>query len=239
MTEYDAENEALRRTLRSRTAGSACPPETSWLALLSDELTADEGEALRRHLGECSTCAAVAADARRFLLAMDSPRSGPSRSRSWWWAIGSVAAAAAVVAVAWAAGLIGERRARPAPDALAELVASLELPAPPAGGADASPGTLVYRGRVDPDAIRSLEDALAPYRTRQFAEACRALAGHGRSFPADREARYLAAISCLEARELDQAEALLASLAAVAGDRREDARALFDRLRAARRSRPR
>lgn len=244
MTAYDAENDALesalRCTLRSRTASSACPPETSWLALLSHALTPEEAEALRRHLGECSTCAAVAADARRFLLAMDAPGSGVSHSRSWWWALGSVAAAAAVAVIAWTAGLLGERGAtRSAPVGLAELAASLELPAPPAEGAESSPGTLVYRGRVDPEAIRSLTAALAPYRGRQFADACRALAEHGRSFPEDREARFLAAVSCLEARELDQSEALLASLAAVAGDRRDDARALLDRLRAARRSMPR
>lgn len=243
MTEYDAENDALqgalRRALRSRTASSACPPETSWLALLSKELTPDDAEMLRRHLGECSRCAAVAADARRFLRAMGGSESGVPHPRSWWWGIGSVAAAAAVVVLAWTAGLLREHGAELAPDATAELVAAIELPAPPAVGEESSPGKLVYRGGVDPESIRSLTAALAPYRGRQFAAACRALAEHGRSFPADREARFLAAVSCLKARELDQSEALLASLAAVAGDRRDDARALLDRLRTARRSRPR
>jgi hypothetical protein len=237
VSDFDAGNDPLdpelRRLLRDRAPRGErpdCPRAERWIALLSGEVAADEAERLRRHLGECAACAATAADARRFLLAMGGARTAPTLARPGRRVLGALAATVAIAGVAW---LIRDAPWRSAPDPIAELLATLEPPAAPEG--EATPGGPVFRGAESSAASRSLAAALEPYRDRRFAAACDALADHGRRFPADREARFLAAVACLEARELDRAEGLLASLAAVAGDRRDDARRLLDRLHAARR----
>ncbi|MFN7941975.1 MAG: hypothetical protein U0X73_10255 [Thermoanaerobaculia bacterium] len=237
MSDFETGNEAfdaeLRRLLRGRGTRADdpdCPREERWIALAAGEAAADEADLLRRHLEGCAACAATAADARRFLLAMGSTRPAPTFARSGRRVLIALAASLAIAGIAW---LIGDPRWRPAPDPIAELVATLELPAAPES--ESTAGGVTLRGAEISAASRSLAAALVAYRDRRFAAACDGLADHGRRFPADREARFLAAVSCLEARELDRAEALLASLAAVAGDRRDDSRRLLDRLRAARR----
>lgn len=226
----------LRRHLARAPREADCPPAERWLALVAGELHGDESEGLRHHLEGCAACAAVAADASRFLRAMDSPTPLAPRLRFQWQAI---VAAAAVAALAVAIGWTWRAVARSAADPVASFVAGLELPAIPAGGGEMHGDGLIYRSTGTSTAQQSLEAALAPFRGREFAAACSALAEHVRRFPADREARFLAAVACVKARELDRAEALLASLAAVAGERRDDARELLERLRAARRSAPR
>ena len=243
MTDHDAGNDALqselRRVLTGRTTGSDCPPAARWIALLSRETTAAEAENLRRHLGECAECTATAADARRFLLAMGVLETTATPVSSRRWAIAALAAAAAAAVVAGAAVLlrVGAGTAAPqTPPTVVAFVAAFEPPPPPALAEESPVGGMVYRGATSLESSRSLALALTPYRARQYAAACRSLAEHGQRFPADREARFLAAAACLKAHELDRAEALLASLAAVAGDRRDDAHALLESLRAARRS---
>jgi hypothetical protein len=226
----------LRRLLRRSLPISACPADDRWLALVAGELASGEAEELRRHLEGCAACAAVAADASRFLRALDSSRPHAARVRFKWRAI---VAAAAVAVVAVAVGLMWRPVTRTAVDPVATFVAGLEPPVIPDVGGEMEGDALVYRSSGTSAAQLSLEAALASYRGRDFATACSALSGHVRRFPADREARFLAAVSCCKARELDRAEALLASLAAVAGERRDDARELLERLRAARQSAPR
>lgn len=232
---HDPIDAELRRHLSRAPRDADCPPAERWLALVDGELASAEAEELRRHLEGCAACAALAADAARFLQAMSSPTPLASRLRFKW---SAVVAAAAVAVLAVAVGLTWIRVARTAVDPVATFVAGIELPAIPAVGGGMHGDELVYRSAGTGTAQQSLEAALPAYRGREFAAACIALVDHARRFPADREARFLAAVSCLKARELDQAEALLASLAAVAGERRDDARALLERLRAARRSAP-
>lgn len=235
MTTDDPIDVELRRLLRRALRSSACPPDERWLALSAGELAAEEAETLRRHLGDCAACAGVAADAQRFLRAMDAPRPAAQRVRLQRWVIAAGAAAAAAAVIATAVGLGWPAVSRRAPDPVADFVAELEPPALPAAGGDATADELVYRGSESSTAQSSRDAALTPYRVREYAAACRALAEHGQRFPADREARYLGAVACLKAGEVDRGEGALASLAAVAGERREDARALLEGLRSARR----
>lgn len=231
----DPSDVELRSLLRRLPPSRDCPPEERWLELAAGELAVGEVEVLRSHLADCAACTAAAADARRFHLAMAPPEPARPRARFRRWAVGAAAAAAAVAVIATAVGLARRPVARAAADPVAAFVEVLEPPALPASGGDPVADELLYRGDTSPAARHSLAAALTPYRVRDFAAACRTLAAHGERFPADREARYLAAMACLKTGELDRGEALLASLAASAGERRDDARQVLERLQRARR----
>ena len=238
---HDPIDVELRRHLSRAPRDADCPADERWLALVAGELDAGGAEALRQHLEGCASCAATAAEARKFRLAIGarSPWS-PWSTRSTWstadtrrrgirWAVGF----AALVALAAAPWLLRFGSPHFEPGAIHELVTALEVSPPPSrdepGGSD-----LVFRAGADSAAARAFAAALGSYRDRRWTAACRTLGEHGQRFPEEREARFLAAVACLKAGELDRSEALLAALAAVAGDRRDDARALLDRLRTAR-----
>ncbi|MEK7315274.1 MAG: hypothetical protein AAB011_03770 [Candidatus Eisenbacteria bacterium] len=227
-------NDSLNRDLLAAFAAAPpagpCPPETIWIALLSGELEAPATEALRGHLARCAACVETATDARLFLDSVAPPRAHRSPAARF-----RVAGAIAAGLIALVASVLLLQRAPPSPErALAELVAALDVPAPAIGPFDAGDSELAYRGGEPGAADRSLASAVLPYRERRWGDACSALAEHGRQFPRQREARYLGAVACLKAGETARAEAMLASLAAVSGERREEARALLERLQRAR-----
>jgi hypothetical protein len=213
-----------------------CPEEERWVELLTGRLAAAEEERLRQHLEICPLCAATARDARLFLVAVgelaESPLVFDRRHRTL---VLGFAAAAALALVGSAVLLKTGAWRRPAPDPVARLAAAVEVPAP--GGVDngSVAEELLFRDGEDRSGrASSFAAALVPYRNRDYALACGALAVHGKRFADDREARYLAAVACLKSGEADRAEALLAALAAAPGDRRDDARSLLHRLRQAR-----
>ncbi len=223
----------LRTVLGRGDPGAGCPMAESWIELLQGELPSERAEELRGHLEICSECAGVAAQARRFLIAMGELAERPARGAALRGGLG-LAAALAVLAIGLLYLFGGERRTPLG--AVERLAAALEVAAPPAPSAATDRAGLIYRGTAgESPGAAALAGALAPYRERRFADACVALTKHGGEFPEDREARFLAAVACLKAGELDRADTLLASLAAVVGDRQQDARSLLESLRRARR----
>jgi len=224
-------DELLRQTLRARDERAQCPPEGVWLDLVEGRIEGAEAEALRTHLTACATCAGTARDAHRFAAAF----AGAERrsTRPAW--LPRALAAAAVLAVAVAAlVLLSGRTGTPRSRAVERLAASLDVPAPEPEATAPSDAELAYRGAAPDELAASLDAALAPYRERRYAPACAAPAAHARRFPADRTGRYYAAVACLEAGELERADELLAGLAANAGERRDEAHQLLERLRRAR-----
>ncbi len=223
-------DEALRDVLRATAQKSSeCPPEAGWLDLLQGKLEAEPAEALRRHLAECPDCAATARDARRFLAALGEPIGQEARAPGRRW----LALAAAVALMAAGLGLWSARVERRADDPVARLIAELETTVPAGPLAEAGEPDLTYRG-VESDSAQLRAAALKAYRERRWSTACEALERAGRGSSDERELRFLAAVSCLRAGDLDRADALLASLAAREGDRHEAARELLSRLRRAR-----
>jgi hypothetical protein len=212
-----------------------CPEEERWVELLTGRLAAAEEERLRQHLEVCPLCAATARDARLFLVAVGELAEGRlGLDRRQRVRLLGFAAAVALAVVGTGVLLKTGVGRRPAPDPVARLAASLEVPAPPAVEDGSVADELVFRDGEDGGRASSLAAALVPYRNRDYVLACGALALHGKRFADGREARYLAAVACLKSGEADRADALLSALAAAPGDRRDDARSLLDRLRQAR-----
>jgi len=229
MKRHDDFAEALRRGRDAVRAGGDCPSEALWVELLQGDLEDTAAEALRAHLVDCPKCATTARDARRFLAAI-----GPAGRRTRRLSDRRVlVVAAAGVLVAFGLGFFLVRAERAADAAVERLIAELEV-ALPQGGAPGSLGSeLVFRGGGgEPGNERS--KALQAYRERRWETACTALDREGRSPPDERELRFFAAVACLKAGELDRADGLLASLAAVEGGRRDAAREMLDELRRAR-----
>ena len=228
MKRVDEVDRELKTMLRSIASRTDCPPEDQWIDLLRGELDEAVSEKLREHLEACPECAATARDARGFLLALNGNVALPRRSarvRSAAWL-----AAASVILAAGALFWLG-RDERPGESAVARWAAALDVPAPDEAEGSSVDSELVYRSGAASQHERGHTVTLAPYRAGRWLEACEALAAHGKDFPQERESRFLAAIACLKAGELARAEALLASLAAVEGERREAARELLERLR--------
>jgi hypothetical protein len=226
----DWSDRELGAALRARGERTDCPPAERWFDLLSGRIAGAEAEHLREHLADCSRCTEAARDARRFLIAFREPIAPAGEHRRMRWRLAAAAALAA--GIVGLVVLVG-RDDRPRAGAVERLIAELDLPAPDVAGDGPGESDLVYRGG-ESDRGASLDEALAPYRARRFAAACAALDAHSRRFPADREGRFFAAVSCLAAGEFERADELLAALSASAGERRAEARELLARLRRAR-----
>ncbi len=220
----------LREALSTADPRSDCPEEAVWLELVAGRVGGVPAERLREHLAHCADCAAVAGDARRFQIAFEDPgaRAASHRRR-----LLGLSAVAAVLLATLALVFVATRSERPAGQAVERLLAELDLPAPDVAGAGSIDRDLVYRSGDPTERAGSREAALAPYREGRFGDACTALVEHGQRFPGDREGRFFSAVACLEAGQLERADDLLGALAASAGERRDEARELLDRLRRA------
>ena len=198
-----------------------------------------EAEPLREHLAACARCVAAAAEARRFVEAIDGPSARQVPRIAARWRLGWAAAAALVVL----AVLFLYRAAAPAPpgeasrwDALAIAKAPYPLPDP-----DES---LLWRSGSGNVAGRFAE-GMAAYEAGDFEPAARLLAKAVEESPRDDRARFYLGVTLLllrrpaEALEpLERAAAASAAgvrlearwylaLASLQSDRTERARAIL------------
>jgi len=224
-------DQRVREALPERAPSDRCPSEERWVDLLLGDLEAGQAEALRTHLESCAACAKAAGEAQKFLAVFSDQNVAPARFGARRWAL---LVAAATVVMVFGVVLTSRRQPVVSLSAVERFAAAIEVPLPEGALADPVESELVYREGDIGGRSASLAGALVPYRERRYAEACAALADHASRYFADRETRYLAAVACVEAGALDRADALLASLAATAGERRDDAHELLVGLRRAR-----
>jgi tetratricopeptide repeat protein/putative zinc finger protein len=191
----------LKDVLRA-SAASPCPGEETLVAFYRGGLSEAEGESVREHLALCASCVDLAQDARRFLGAMGSPAAAEvSRRQGLRWL-----AAAAVLAVAFSAGLwvARQRPATPAspsvPEAAVPGAANPWWDLPVAAAAYRPPAPedeLVFRSAEEAPPAAAFAAAMSPYARGDYAAGEIELARFLRAHPGHAEASFYRGVSLL------------------------------------------